>query len=85
MDSDLFCSDLKTTVSCLRKGRTGEAAKAIPAIVKGLKDLAASQDPAQLKTTAIIIRGIVDGFQRKDYVLMADLLEYEVLPLMVRA
>ena len=74
--------NLHNIVVCLRKGKIPEAVAIVPQVLGGLKIFLTSQDPSRLEGVAMVTRGIVDSFQRKDYVLMADLLEYEILPLL---
>ncbi|MCM8773438.1 MAG: hypothetical protein NC820_01710 [Candidatus Omnitrophica bacterium] len=74
-------NNLKEIVSYLRKGKIALATQLIPKFTEILKSLLAYQDKEGMKYIAEVTRGILDSFQRKDYVLMADLIEYEVIPL----
>ncbi|MBD3264277.1 MAG: hypothetical protein GF375_04155 [Candidatus Omnitrophica bacterium] len=80
-----FGKDLKAIVSQLRKGKTAEIAESIPGVVGGLKALVKDRPKLELKNLALVIRGLLSGFQRRDYVLMADLIEYEILPFLQKS
>ena len=73
--------ELKEIVSLLRKGRIPEATASIPKITPTLKNLTVGRPDDEMKNIAVCVRGVLDSFKRGDYVLMADLLEYEILPL----
>lgn len=72
---------LKDIVSRLRKGNTVEATKMIPQMVLALKSVGLTEDREETKNMAYAIRGILETFQKKDFVLMADLIEFELIPL----
>ncbi|MCM8824450.1 MAG: hypothetical protein NC822_07255 [Candidatus Omnitrophica bacterium] len=76
-----YSKNLKEIVSYLRKGKIALATQLIPKFTEILKSLLTYQDKEGMKYLAGVTRGILDSFQRKDYVLMADLIEYEVMPI----
>ena len=80
MDREQFKTDLQTTVSHLRRGESQEATKILPQIVKGIQELSAGKNQAEIKNLAFAVRGVLESFKRQDYVLMADLIEFEILP-----
>ncbi len=71
---------LKVLVKNLRKGKIYEATEMIPEAVKTIQSLISSNQDSELRNIAFAIRIMLDSFQRRDYVLMADVLEYEILP-----
>jgi hypothetical protein len=72
--------NFKLLVVLLRKGNIPQATKLFPLLIPGLKSISVTQSEENIKRLALAIRGILMSFQKKDYVLIADLLEYEVLP-----
>ncbi|MBN2483051.1 MAG: hypothetical protein JXD21_02455 [Candidatus Omnitrophica bacterium] len=80
MTDPVLKENLQKTVSSLRKGDVAAAATGIPQIVAGLKSLTAGKEDAQVKDLALAVRAIVSSFEHRDYVLMADFIEFEILP-----
>ena len=82
MDRQELRGSLKQLVRNLRKGKIAEATEIIPEVTDGIKDILLAQEEEKLKNAAFVMRSIVTSFQKQDYVLMADLIEYEILPLL---
>lgn len=80
METTLLKENLQKTVSSLRKGDVTTAAGSIPQIVVGLKTLTTGRADEEVKELALAVRAIVSSFENKDYVLMADFIEFEILP-----
>ncbi|MBD3246400.1 MAG: hypothetical protein GF333_05250 [Candidatus Omnitrophica bacterium] len=74
--------ELRQMVVFLRKGNPHEAVTRMPRVIAGLKSFFSSQkDSPSLRPAAIAVRSLVQSFQRRDFVFMADILEYEIEPL----
>ena len=80
METKVLKENLQKTVSSLRKGDVASAAGSIPQMVLGLKALTTGRDDEEVKELALAVRAIVSSFENKDYVLMADFIEFEIVP-----
>ncbi len=82
MSKKALYENLAGVVLRLRKGNITEAAQGIPLVVQGLRQLTEGKPDAAVKDLAVAVRGIVSSFEKRDFVLMADLIEFEILPLL---
>ncbi len=74
-------NELKEIVGLLRTGCIEQAIARVPEIIKVIKDLSANRPEEDMKHIALCTRSTLNSFQNRDFVFMADILEYELLPL----
>jgi len=81
MDTFQSEQELKKIITILRKGQKHKIVSIIPDLTSVLKFLAQNRAEQEMKKIALCTRAILQSFQSGDFVFMADIVEFELFPL----
>ncbi len=73
---------LTGAASAFRLGREGEASEALTALIDALAATLPQASPGDLASLTALLPAILEAQNRQDFLLIADLLEYRLAPLL---
>ena len=85
MTESTFEDLLERTAAAFRLGRDGEGNETLTGVIDSLAGLLPRLDPLSMSRVQVILEPMLMAQNRGDYLLLADLLEYELAPLLGRA
>lgn len=83
-EKDDWAEGLGRVVLAFRLGHDGEGNELLGRFIDGLLRLLPSVNPSQMNGIQIVLVPMLQAQERGDYLFLADLLEYELAPLLSR-